>query len=141
MLKALLECFWGKHDMVAALALEAMHSSTLIGHVDATHLACAPQECFRDEDDAVAALGLEAVSALCEADALDFFGAWRVVHAALPALPAPPRLAAAWVGLLAHSALDAAAHPEKSGAIISLLWAAMGHAHAAVPPVAMFRMH
>ncbi|KAK9836092.1 hypothetical protein WJX81_000611 [Elliptochloris bilobata] len=90
------------------------------------------QECFCDEDDAVAALGLEGVGALCEADALDFYGAWRVVHAALPALPAPPRLAAAWVGLLAHGALDAAAHPEKAGAVVSLLWAAAGHAHAVV---------
>ncbi len=102
-----------------------------------TYIKCAhhtlnssEQESFRDGDDAVAALGLEAVGALCAADALDFYGAWRVVHGALPALPAPPRLAAAWIGLLAHGGLDAAAHPEKAAGVVSLLWAAADHPHA-----------
>ncbi len=98
----------------------------------AARRAARAQESFRDEDDAVAALGLEGVGALCAADALDFYAAWRVVHAALPDLPAAPRLAAAWVGLLAHGALDAAARPDQAAGVVSLLWAAAAHPHAVV---------
>lgn len=43
-------------------------------------------------------------------------------------------VANAWVGLLAHGALDAGAHPEKAAGVVALLWAATGHAQAAVPP-------
>ena len=43
------------------------------------------------------AAGLDCVALLCEADVLEFYAAWRVVHRALPRLPEHPAAAAAWV--------------------------------------------
>ena len=45
------------------------------------------QECLTDEAGQVAALGLQSIAHLCAEDTLDFFGAWRVVHQAMPTLP------------------------------------------------------
>lgn len=55
------------------------------------------QECLADESPAVVAAGLDCVALLCEADVLEFYAAWRVVHRALPRLPEHPAAAAAWV--------------------------------------------
>lgn len=35
----------------------------------------------------MAALGLQSIAHLCAEDTLDFYGAWRVVHQAMPTLP------------------------------------------------------
>lgn len=45
------------------------------------------QECLIDEAGQVAALGLQSIAHLCAEDTLDFYGAWRVVHQAMPTLP------------------------------------------------------
>ena len=45
------------------------------------------QECLTDEAGQVAALGLQSIAHLCAEDTLDFYGAWRVVHQAMPTLP------------------------------------------------------
>ncbi|KAK9824076.1 hypothetical protein WJX72_007541 [[Myrmecia] bisecta] len=87
-------------------------------------LVRAIQECMHDEEEGVAALGLECIGLLCEADALDFYAAWRVVHARCPRLPARPLVAREWVALLAHGGLDAAVYPDRAAAVIDLLWAA-----------------
>ena len=63
----------------------------------------------------MAALGLECIDLLCQADALDFFAAWRVVAERLPALPAPGGpLARAWVRALANCVRDAERFPEAA---------------------------
>ncbi|KAI3425383.1 hypothetical protein D9Q98_009147 [Chlorella vulgaris] len=85
------------------------------------------QECLYDEAPAVQAAGLECVALLCEADVLEFYAAWRVVHAALPRLPEHPAAAAAWVRLLGQGGLDAAVQPTSAAAIVDALWLAAAH--------------
>ena len=56
---------------------------------------------------------------------LETFGAWKVVVAALPKLPATP-LARAWRLLqLSNGAEDARGHPEQYAALVKLLWDAL----------------
>lgn len=43
------------------------------------------------------AIALDCIQLLCEADVLEFYAAWRVVHRALPRLPEHAGAAAAWV--------------------------------------------
>jgi hypothetical protein len=81
-----------------------------------------------DKHPAVAALGLQALALLCEADELDFYGAWAVVHKRLPDIPMSPILAREWVGLLQYGALDADVYPERAAAVVSLIWLATSHA-------------
>ena len=45
------------------------------------------QECLTDGAGQVAALGLQSIAHLCADDTLDFYGAWRVAHQAMPTLP------------------------------------------------------
>jgi Protein of unknown function (DUF3730) len=75
-----------------------------------------------DKDPGVAALGFQAIAALLEADELDFYKAWPVVHAIIPDVPAEPVLAREWVGLLQFAALDAAVEPERAAVVVDLLW-------------------
>lgn len=72
--------------------------------------------------------GLACVALLCEAGALEFYAAWRVVQAAVPKLPSDPGGAAAWVRLLAGGALDADLHPEAAASVVDALWQAAAHA-------------
>ncbi|PRW05754.1 RST1 isoform X1 [Chlorella sorokiniana] len=90
------------------------------------------QECLADESPAVAALGLDCVAMLCEADVLEFYAAWRVVHRELPRLPEHPAAAAAWVRLLGGGGLDAAVQPDAAAAIVDALWLAATHEAAQV---------
>ena len=85
------------------------------------------QECVGDESPAVAAVGLDCIALLCEADVLEFYGAWRVVHRRLPRLPDHPGAGAAWLRLLGGGALDAAVQPEAAAAIVDALWLAAAH--------------
>lgn len=96
---------------------------------------------MKDRSPAVSTLGLRCLTALCTADALDFYKAWCLVHAWLPAPPPHPAPAAAWVRLLACGAFDAAAHPDKATAIVQLLWAATGHGDARVRGEFCFFFH
>lgn len=81
------------------------------------------QEMLADESEAVASVALDCIRLLCEADTLDFYGAWPVVVSALPG-PQRGRLQVArrWVGLLACGALDAKAAPDQAHAVLELLW-------------------
>jgi Protein of unknown function (DUF3730) len=78
---------------------------------------------MNEADPAVAALGLESISLLCGHDALDFYMAWAVVRKTHAAPPSSPLVAAQWVGLLAHGALDMLVYPDRAAAIIDTLWA------------------
>lgn len=83
------------------------------------------QEMLEDESDAVASLALESLAALCNADALDFYKAWPVVHRVMPNLPQERPLAKVqWVAVLSYGYLDAKAYPDKAGALMQLLWKA-----------------
>lgn len=50
----------------------------------------------------------------------------------MPKPPSEPCVASRWVALLAHGALDAAAHAEHSPLLLDMLWSATKHAHAEV---------
>ncbi|KAL4440636.1 hypothetical protein ABPG75_003637 [Micractinium tetrahymenae] len=90
------------------------------------------QECLCDEGPAVQAIALDCIALLCEADVLEFYAAWRLVHRQLPRLPDHPTAAAAWVRLLGSGGLDAAVQPDAAAAIIDALWLAAGHEAAQV---------
>ncbi len=62
-----------------------------------------------------------------QADALDFYTAWQLVHRWQPAPPAHPLHASRWVALLAGGAMDAEAHSEAAAAVLELLWATTRH--------------
>jgi len=98
----------------------------------ALELVWSLQDALADTNPAVAAMALDGIAALCTDDALDFYAAWKVVTAAMPQPPSAPLLAAKWVALLAAGAFDAEAHPDQLEAVMDLLWAATGHAHALV---------
>lgn len=42
-------------------------------------------------------------------------------------MPADPRVAARWVALVGHGALDAEAYPEMAAPLLDLLWGAAKH--------------
>ena len=75
---------------------------------------------------AAAALALEAVASLCEADALDFYAALKVVvtRPHLAARPAHPLVASRWVALMGGGGLDAEARPEAAAAAVAAAFAA-----------------
>lgn len=73
------------------------------------------------------AAGLDCIALLCEADVLEFYAAWAVVHRRLPRLPEHPAAAAAWVRLLGAGGLDAAVQPDAAAAIVDALWLAAAH--------------
>lgn len=69
---------------------------------------------------------------MCVQDALDMYGAWRVITAVQPALPAAPALREQWLLMLAHGALDARDHADQFRNALALLWGALRHADARV---------
>eukprot|EP00892_Ulva_mutabilis_P009117 jgi/Ulvmu1/6578/UM003_0215.1 len=87
---------------------------------------------LRDEDDAAAAAGLEAIGAMCHQDALDLYGAWRVIVEIHPKLPTAPQTREQWLLVLAHGALDGREHPEQLQTTLALLWGALRQADARV---------
>ena len=93
----------------------------------ATELAGPLRECLSPSaPPAALALALEAVASLCEADALDFYAALKVVvtRPHLSTLPAHPLVASRWVALLGGGWLDAEARPEASAAAVPAAFAA-----------------
>lgn len=62
-----------------------------------SHIYATLQESLADEAPAVQAAALDCVALLCEANVLEFYAAWHVVHRAAPRLPDHPAAAAAWV--------------------------------------------
>lgn len=64
---------------------------------------------------------------MCLQDALDLYGAWRVIVGVHPKLPEAPRLRAQWLLMLAHGALDARAHVDQFQSLLALLWGALRH--------------
>ena len=102
----------------------ALRAACASGSGRALELAWALQDALADPCPAVAAAALDALRALCADDALDFYKAWAVVAARMPAPPAAPLLASRWVALLGAGAFDAEAHAEQAAAAVDLLWAA-----------------
>ncbi|CAI7769478.1 unnamed protein product, partial [Closterium sp. NIES-53] len=90
----------------------------------AVRLVLSVQAAIESPSPLVAALGLDALAALCAADAVDFFTAWKVVARSHPSLPAHPITAARWCHLLQSAALDAAAYPDATRGIMEGLWEA-----------------
>lgn len=80
-----------------------------------------------DKEPRVAALGLQALAAMCDADELDFYGAWAVVHKLLPDVPGAPVLAREWVSLLQYGSLDAEVYPDRAAAVVDLIWLTARH--------------
>jgi hypothetical protein len=93
----------------------------------ATELAGPLRECLSPSaPPAAASLALEAVASLCEADALDFYAALKVVvtRPHLSTLPKHPLVASRWVALLGGGWLDAEARPEAAAAAVAAAFAA-----------------
>lgn len=133
------------------LCSRAAREGDAAGGGRALALVPAVQDALGDPDDGVAALAAGALSALLRCDAIDFYSAWPVVCARLeeggvermregrrkrrggeeqPAasssspLARSPLLAARWVALLRHGALDAAARPDNARAALEAAWSA-----------------
>ncbi|KAL4447386.1 hypothetical protein ABPG75_004605 [Micractinium tetrahymenae] len=111
---------------------ECLRDTCLADPDRAVELVGLLQECLSDEAPAVQAIALDCIALLCEADVLEFYATWRVVHRQLPRLPDHPAAAAAWVRLLGSGGLDAAVQPDAAAAIIDALWLAAGHEAAQV---------
>lgn len=62
------------------------------------------------------AIGLDCIALLCEADVLEFYTAWRVVHRSLPRLPEHAGTAAAWVRAMPGCATSVGLVEEGSSA-------------------------
>ncbi|GJP60207.1 hypothetical protein CLOP_g17418 [Closterium sp. NIES-67] len=90
----------------------------------AVRLVLSVQAAIESRHPLVAAFGLDALAALCAADAVDFFTAWKVVARSHPSLPTHPITAACWCHLLQSAALDAAAYPDATRGIMEGLWEA-----------------
>lgn len=65
-------------------------------------------------------------------EALDLYGAWRVIAAVRPKLPEPPLARAQWLLTLAHGAPGAREHAEQAQNALALLWGALRHGDAGV---------
>ena len=65
---------------------------------------------------------MEAIASMCEADALDFYLAFKVVAKRAPAAPDDPLVASRWAALLAHGAADADARPDAAAAVVAAAW-------------------
>ena len=89
----------------------------------ATELALPIRECLDASAPAPArALAMEAIASMCEADALDFYLAFKVVAKRAPAAPDDPLVASRWAALLAHGAADADARPDAAAAVVAAAW-------------------
>ena len=106
----------------AAVAYAAAHDPH-----SAVELAQPLRECLKETAPAPAtALALEAIGSLCDADALDFYAALKVVVSRkhLHDLPKDPLVASRWVRLLGCGRLDAAARPAAAAAAVAAAFAA-----------------
>ena len=60
------------------------------------------------------------------------YGAWRVIVAVHPKLPAAPQTRVQWLLVLAHGALDGREHPDQLQDTLALLWGALRQSTAVV---------
>ena len=106
----------------ASAALTAARHSPL----EATALAKVLRDCMEPSAPAPAtALALEAVAEMCDADALAFFPAFKVVAKRVGrACPDDPLVGAKWAGLLGRGARDAAHSPELARLAVEAAWEA-----------------
>lgn len=98
LVKPIEEAIRDEHAGVVALVMQIVPASPPSWHASQSWSVLI--EC-------VGTQGFESLAALCGVDHLDFYGAWRVVVKIHPKLPKTPTIAAKWVSLLAHGALDA----------------------------------
>lgn len=73
------------------------------------------------------------------------YAAWAVVQKTMPRLPPGQLLRQQWLRLLGAGELDALAHPERFGAVLDVLWQALGHSNpmvrrAAVQSLSQYRI-
>ena len=89
----------------------------------ATGLALPIRECLDASAPAPARVGDGGDRVHVQADALDFYLAFKVVAKRAPAAPDDPLVASRWAALLAHGAADADARPDAAAAVVAAAWA------------------